>query len=251
MTRRPVIAPTLCAAAALLLTACTAPPAVVPATADPPPGSTAPSPEPPEDMVLVPAGDGLAAFYIDRTEVTVGAYEACVAAGACEPATHRSSTCEHVWRRQDVLDYGGVPDEAMARAPVGCVASGWPEQFCAWAGKRVPSGAEWKRAALGDDGRLFPWGDEPPDCERAAICNGPLDPTYSPWPVGSKPGDISPFGALDMAGNVHEWTTDGWSGAGDWSSRPTDGFQMRIGISKNQTMYGTFGFRCVRDVAAE
>ncbi len=129
----------------------------------------------------------LDAFWIDRTEVTNARYRLCVEAGACaEP---------ECWD-DDALN---APDQ-----PVVCVTWRDAVGYAAWAGGRLPTEAEWEKAARGTDGRLYPWGDGAPDCERANYnrCVG------LPLPVGSLPGGASPYGVLDMAGNVHEWVSD-------------------------------------------
>lgn len=136
----------------------------------------------------------LDAFRIDRYEVTQAEYAACVKAGHCTAA-----------RR--------YPECVGERLPV--VGVSWEDAaaYCAWRGKRLPGEAEWERAARGTDGRRFPWGDEL-DCKRANFGNfigaGPCagENPGRVLPVGSRLAGASPSGALDMAGNVWEWTAD-------------------------------------------
>jgi formylglycine-generating enzyme required for sulfatase activity len=134
----------------------------------------------------------LRAFAIDRFEVTSAEYVACVEAGGCsQPVGTEVHPSSHP---VSVLNYR----EASA--------------FCAWAGKRLPTEAEWEKAARGTDGRIYPWGDDPPDCDRAvytACWTSKHDEVFM-WtaPVGSHARGVSPYGIHDMAGNVAEWVSD-------------------------------------------
>jgi formylglycine-generating enzyme required for sulfatase activity len=128
----------------------------------------------------------LPAFEIDRTEVTQAAYQRCIDAGRC---TRPSASFAPEHRPQHAVT---SVDWSQANA------------YCAWRGARLPTEAEWEKAARGSDGRIFPWGNDPATCELAdyARCDRPRAP------VGSFPKGRSPSGALDMAGGVDEWVAD-------------------------------------------
>jgi formylglycine-generating enzyme required for sulfatase activity len=133
----------------------------------------------------------LSAFEIDATEVTQEAYAKCSAAGACT-TTHQtsSSAC-------------GYSPSTTPKVPVVCVDWTEANTYCKWAGKRLPTEAEWEKAARGPNARIYPWGDAPPTCALATFqgCSDHATET------GSKEG-TSPYGAKDMAGNVWEWVAD-------------------------------------------
>jgi formylglycine-generating enzyme required for sulfatase activity len=156
----------------------------------------------------------LAAFEIDRTEVTVQAYDECVAEGACSRQTDRDAFDE-------------VCEQTTAgRQPVNCVTWSQADAFCEWAGKQLPTEAQWEKAARGDDGRIYPWGDEAPTCERvvsSAECADGVEP------VGSRPDGASPYGALDMAGNLFEWTADWYSDSYYSASPASDPMGPEVG----------------------
>jgi formylglycine-generating enzyme required for sulfatase activity len=147
--------------------------------------------ERPAHRVWVPA------FAIDRTEVTQAAYARCVAAGACAPHG---------------LD---DRDRRLSGATLPQVSVSWREAaaYCAHVGGRLPTEAEWERAARGDGRRAFPWGDlwNGGLANHGTLAAGRTDGSDG-WahlaPVGSFPDGASPFGILDLAGNAAEWTSD-------------------------------------------
>ncbi|HMJ11558.1 MAG TPA: SUMF1/EgtB/PvdO family nonheme iron enzyme [Polyangiaceae bacterium] len=139
----------------------------------------------------------LNAFQIDKTEVTQDQYTACVDAGACaEPA------CEWNCEQMDL--------------PATCILWADAKKYCEWAGKRLPSEAEWEKAARGTDGRKFPWGNEAPSCELLNM----VDCVDGASPAGAYPDGASPYGALDMAGNMVEMVAD-WYDERYYQSAPS------------------------------
>jgi len=138
----------------------------------------------------------LDAFWIDQTEVTNGQYALCVADGACqEPHSSASKTRISYYGNPEFKDY-----------PVTYVDWYMAEAYCAWAGRRLPSEAEWEKTARGTDERLYPWGDEIDS--TLANYGGYSRENSDTTAVGSYPNGASPYGALDMAGNVWEWVAD-------------------------------------------
>lgn len=162
--------------------------------------------EKPYHEVVVPS------FEIDKFEVTVSQYRACIDAGRCAvPVQGPDGT------------NGNLGLEGHEQHPANFLDWYQAREYCEWAGKRLCSEAEWEKAARGTDGRIYPWGNETPSCRLAVMvedgkkgcgANGTM-------PVGSKPAGASPYGALDMAGSVNEWVQDWYRG--DYAGAPTDG----------------------------
>lgn len=132
-------------------------------------------------------------FCIDKTEVTTTAWRACEASGAC-PRIERDTLCN-------------VDDDAYADHPINCVTWEGADAFCRSVGKRLPTEAEWEAAARGTDGRRWPWGNARPTIRHAHWTTGGKWRTRTAK-VGSYPRGASPFGVLDMAGNVCELVAD-------------------------------------------
>jgi formylglycine-generating enzyme required for sulfatase activity len=230
---------------------------------------------PPPGMVFVPAGEFLMgsndawadedekplrkvflpAFYIDRCEVSNRRY--------------KEFKKDHVY----------PPGEDDL--PVTFVLKHEAEEYCRWAGRRLPTNAEWEKAARGTDGRIYPWGNE----FKAGLCNvratnssGPMAPlcklpstnaaSHSPFKLagGSFPAGASPYGCQDMSGNVWEWVSDiwidrnflGWQQGGEQRGIIRGGafnysaFEARASHQGFEGLKATchdVGFRCAMDAA--
>ena len=138
----------------------------------------------------------LDAFWIDQHEVTNAQYAQCVSAGKCREPSEKSSL--------RVSDYFGNKDFEMY--PVVYVTWEDANKYCAWTGKHLPTEAEWEKAARGTDGRIYPWGNQW-DAAKANTAEA-SPPVGDNAKVGQYPAGASPYGALDMAGNVWEWVSD-------------------------------------------
>jgi formylglycine-generating enzyme required for sulfatase activity len=242
------------------------------------------------EMILVPAGEFLMggsaadrkaaadekpahtvyldAFWIDRTEVTnaqyaqflnvLGEYHSTCGGRDCLE-TQVEDEDSHILRQ----DGRYVVESGFGGHPVIEVTWYGARAYCTWAGARLPTEAEWEKAARGVDGRSYPWGSQLPDCAKAQYgdCGG------ATVPAGSRSAGASPYGVLDMAGNVWEWVADWYDPAyydssplhnpqgpdlgerkvfrgGSWGYLPT--FLRTSDRARNRPTYAGFnvGFRC-------
>ncbi len=181
----------------------------------------------------------VAAFKIDTTEVTVASYVACVKAGGCTTA--------------GLTEYPDCPWDKMNRGdhPVTCVDWDQAAAYCRWAQKRLPTEAEWEKAARGADGRRYAWGNQL-DLTKANL-NGDGDGFRWGAPVGSFQAGASPYGALDMIGNVWEWVED-WYEPGKYRSLRSSAWKLAPKNARTSARYKSLpgdrsihlGFRCAQ-----
>lgn len=224
-----------------------------------------------EKMVLVPAGEfligindgtqnttsqsvNLPSYYIDAFEVTNSAYGECVTAGLCAPPTRLDSPSNSF--------YFGNPEFDLY--PVIYATWDMAGKFCRWRDARLPTEAEWEKAARGVDGRIYPWGNEftagmsnfcDVNCPREWKNINYNDGYAETSPVGAFPNGQSPYGVFDMSGNVYEWVADSFYPpstqdkvirGGAWSDIDGVNSISRATFSSSSS-YEFIGFRCARD----
>ena len=198
----------------------------------------------------------LDAFYLDRYEVTVARYAAFM-----KDTGNLKSPDQ--WDTVDLKNGGDLP----------VIGVNWQDasSYCRWAGRRLPTEAEWEKAARSNDERQYPWGNNAPTSESARYAQPYEKPVYREGVarVGSYATDRSPFGIFDLAGNVTEWVADWFSesfsegdvrnpkGPDSGTSKVLRGASWyepaeRLGVTKRwhanpSTLNGGIGFRCARD----
>ena len=189
-------------------------------------------------------------FEIDRYEVSNGAYDLCVEAGLCKARV-----------------FAGRVELSALRQPA--VGVSWYDavRYCKWVGKRLPSEAEWERAARGTQGQLYPWGNQ--EASKQANLRGMSDGFEVAAPVDALVAGTSPEGALNLSGNAAEWVADAYDPTvyqrmvADEAPRPRPGRSRVVrGGSYRDVLYSargssrdrrdpgsrwdTVGFRCAR-----
>ena len=270
-----------------------------------PPKQTLPTPAPPpakiHGMIWIPEGlfmmgsnsgdddekpvdeEKVTGFYLDRTEVKMTQYQACVQAGGCtglaKTVQWEGGDAEWVKKWSPFCNVN-QPDD-RSQHPVNCVDWNQAAAYCKWVAKRLPLEKEWEYAARGKDGRRYPWGTEAPRAGLLNACGsecvemlkkkgiGTFSPMYSgndlfetTAPVGSVKGDRSPFGVMDLGGNVTEWVQDWYRNSYRTSHGPTKMRSVRGGswyrydppYARAPNRYGVspmdrysgVGFRCAR-----
>ena len=147
-------------------------------------------------------------FYIDKYEITNGDYKACVDAGVCNLPHSLNSSAR-------TKGYYSNPD--YANFPVVHVDWYMAEAYCEWRGTRLPTEAEWEKAARGTNDKHFPWGQNIVSCAFTQYATCGKDTVA----VGRHPDGVSPYGVHDMAGNVWEWVAD-WYGSDYYALSPPD-----------------------------
>ena len=233
-----------------------------------------------ESMINIPAGKftlgvgeqvremSLPAYFIDKTEVTNNAFEKFILSGGYETKKYWTAAGWNFIKENSIIHPKSLSRGSFNEPEKPVAGISWYEAdaYCRWAGKRLPTAEEWEKAARGTDGRLFPWGNRM-DYSLLAYRSSNV---HRPVAVGLFPAGGSPYGVLDMAGNVWEWTSSSYEGVdykytilnpeeiekrgeliiikgGSWGSNSN---QFQCGYQyyeqKDATQFN-IGFRCVSD----
>jgi formylglycine-generating enzyme required for sulfatase activity len=199
------------------------------------------------DWVTIPAGE----FLMGSDRIDKSFFEHLISGKNNETPQHRVYLPEYRIARVPVTNVqyklfvdatghsapehwenGRIPD-GKENHPVVYITWRDAQVFCKWAGVQLPSEAEWEKAVRGTDGRIWPWGDEAPDENRCNFNNNVRDTT----PVGKYPDGASPYGCLDMAGNVWEWTSSKYQ---NYPYDPNDGREDPEGDARRVLRGGSF-----------
>jgi formylglycine-generating enzyme required for sulfatase activity/predicted Ser/Thr protein kinase len=194
-------------------------------------------------------------FAIDRAEVAAVDYARCVEAGSCSGESVNGYALDGgPFVASNMCNYGVA---VRARHPMNCVTFAEAAAYCAWMDARLPTEAQWEKAARGGTRARFPWGDEEPSCRLAVMAEGPQGcRANGTWPAGAKQAGASPLGVLGMADNVREWVGGSYAPGdprrvargGSWGNAV--GRFLRV--SEREPLDGAtrsvhLGFRCVSD----
>lgn len=227
---------------------------------------------PPDGMVLIPAGefllgaeDGLpdvrpmhktylSSYWVEKYEVSNAQYQRCVESGVCSPPKVRQA----------------FEDSQFAQHPVTNITWNQARSYCQWRGRRLPTEAEWEKAARGTDGRRHPWGNGEESINRKIKEQEMRSGGKGTFAVGSVQEDVSPYGVSDVAGNAWEWVKDWYAQdyyvlgpsrdpqgplrgsfrvfrSGDWSQPPPEMHLSYRGWDEMTYWGPTLGFRCAAD----
>ena len=209
-----------------------------------------------EDLPVGPYGDWwfvdqqpahevqLGAFHLDRHEVTVSDFALFLTHAAGEFHFHPDQPIERVAS-------GYLPRADQGQRPIHYVSWQAAQHYCLWAGKRLPTEAEWERAAAGVEGRAFPWGDEGSNCTRATHFTGSSYCQATALEVQQRPEGVSPDGVHDLAGNVAEWTADFYDAYPAEPQQDPSGPALGSRAADPSARSANIGFRCALGQAVE